>query len=88
MNTISAKELRDNLGEITKRVQRGEHINVTYRNKVAFSITPVQKKAPEPKKLSGIEAFLATPSKPSPFDPNKTIKELYHEHLEEKYGAK
>lgn len=88
MNTITAKELRDNLGDIAKRVQRGEHINVTYRNKAAFSLTPVQASTPERKRLAGLEAFDAAPKKPSPWDPNKSYKELYRESMAKKYGIK
>lgn len=38
MRTITAKELRDNLWEITNRIQAGEHIKVTYREKDVFII--------------------------------------------------
>jgi prevent-host-death family protein len=43
-NIITAKELRDNLGEITKRVMNGEQIQVSYRGKPALSIEPIPKK--------------------------------------------
>lgn len=86
MSTITAKELRDNLGEIAKRVQRGEHIKVTYRNKLIFNLTPEKPKTKS--RLSGMQAMLTAPEKPSPFDPNKPVKALYHEHLQKKYGSK
>lgn len=87
MNTITAKELRDNLGEITKRVQGGEHLYVSYRNKLAFKIEPAQKPTPKTKRLAGLEAFLATPKKPSPYNPQKSVKQIYHELLDKKYGT-
>ncbi|MDZ7744466.1 MAG: hypothetical protein U5K77_01770 [Candidatus Saccharibacteria bacterium] len=88
MKTISAKELRDNLGEITKRVSAGEHIYVSYRNKLSFKLEPATPPKPARKKLAGLEAFLAAPKKPSQHNPDKPAKEIYHELLDEKYGSK
>ncbi len=88
MNTITAKELRDNLGSIAKRVESGEHIYVSYRNKLSFKLEPALVERPPKDPLAGLHAFLAAPKKPTTLDPNKSIKELYHEHLEEKYGQK
>ena len=60
MNTITAKELRDNLGEIAKRVSAGEHIHVSYRNKLSFKLEPADDtQQPEKRKrLAGLEALL------------------------------
>lgn len=88
MNTITAKELRDNLREIAKRVEHGEHIYVSYRNRLSFKLEPAQKPAPKTKRLAGLEAFLAAPKKPSSYDPNKSVKQIYHELLDEKYGKR
>lgn len=89
MNTITAKELRDNLGEIAKRVSAGEQMRVSYRNKELFELRPIVAKKTEPtNSMPGLEALLKIPRKPSKLDPNKTIKQIYHEMLDEKYGRK
>lgn len=88
MNTITAKELRDNLAEIAKRVEAGEHIYVSYRNKLSFKLEPATPPEPKRNRLAGLEAFLAAPKKPSKHDPDKTAKEIYHELLDKKYGSK
>jgi len=89
MTTITAKELRDNLNEIAKRVSAGENIRVSYRNRPVFDIKPVtEERAPKKGTMPGLEALLKIPRKPSTLDPNKTIKRIYHEMLDEKYGRK
>ena len=40
MNTITAKELRDNLESVSKRVQKGEQFKVSYRSKIAMILSP------------------------------------------------
>jgi len=88
MKTITAKELRDNLESIAKRVSSGEHIKVTYRHKPVFTLTP-SFSSPDKvasRKMPGLEAFDKAPSKGYMFDKNKSIKQLYHESLVEKYG--
>lgn len=40
MRTIAALELRKNLEQVIKRVQKGESLKVTYRSKIAFVIHP------------------------------------------------
>jgi len=89
MNTITAKELRDNLDQIVKRVRRGESIKVTYRSKAAFTLQPEQ---PSPSLLPGsvpamkkfsVEVRKLRNSKKQPtFNPNKSTKELYNELLD------
>lgn len=88
MNTITAKELRDNLGDIVKRVSRGEQLQVTYRNKLSIKLEPVAEKKPARDPLAGLNAFLAAKKKPSPYDSNKSVKQIYHEILDEKYHTK
>lgn len=85
MTTITAVELRKNLEDIIKRAMAGETFRVTYRQRPAIKIsTDVPESTPP--RMSGLDAFLAAPRKKSTLDPNKSFKELYHEHLEEKYG--
>ena len=91
MKTITAKELRDNLESIGKRVSMGEQIKVTYRHKPIFTLMPSfsipDKKTPG-RKMPGLEALIKSPRKDSGLDKNKSIKQLYHELLEEKHGGK
>lgn len=95
MQTITAKELRDNLDGIVRRVRAGERIHVTYRSKPAFTLEPQQApktkpvaKKPEPGSPEAMQDFIKRvgarrkhTGKPV-FDPNKSIKELYHEMLD------
>ncbi|HEX4774118.1 MAG TPA: type II toxin-antitoxin system prevent-host-death family antitoxin [Candidatus Saccharimonadales bacterium] len=89
MNTITAKELRDNLDQIVKRVRLGEPIRVTYRSKAAFTLQPEKPShsllpgsAQAMKKFSEETRKLRNSKKRSVFDPNKNTKELYHELLD------
>ncbi len=90
MTTITAVELRKNMGEILRRVAGGEEIIVTYRDhtKVRMSSDRRTDSGELPKRMAGLDALLKAPRKPSTLDPNKPIKELYHEMLDEKYGIK
>lgn len=85
MKTIGAKELRLNLDSILDRVIAGEEIMVKHRFKAPVRLSGAQDghKAKEP--MAGLKAFDAAPKKPSPFDPNKSIKELYRESIAKKY---
>ena len=98
MKTISAKDLRDNLDEIVKRARRGESIRVTYRSKVAFIIQPDGPidSSPTPGSRAAMQNYVhevreinKVPRK-SELDPNKSIKELYHNMLDSdpKYDSK
>ncbi len=84
MTTITAVELRNNLESIIKRVMAGEDVRVTYRNRPAVKISSDIKKANT--QASGLDAFLAAPHKPSTLAQDNSYKQLYHEHLGEKYG--
>ncbi len=89
MNTITAKELRDNLDRVVKRVGRGESIRVTYRSKSAFILQPddsldnLEKsgsKAAMIEYISQVRAINKN-SRQSKLNPSKSIKENYHEML-------
>lgn len=90
MTTITALELRKNLDTIVRRVQAGERIKVTYRNKPAFTLEPEAQATdkPVPGSPEAMQKFLKIAeqlrnSKPYPaLDPHKSIKELYHEMLD------
>lgn len=88
MNTITAKELRDNLDQIVKRVRCGESIRVTYRSKAAFTLRPeVPNQTLQPGSVPAMNQFSEQSRKlrarkPQPLlNPNKSVKELYHELL-------
>ena len=90
MRTITAKELRDNIEGVVQRVRAGEHIHVTYRSKPAFTINPEVSTASNitPGSREAIGQYLQrigsrkrATGKPI-FDPEKSIKELYHEMLD------
>jgi antitoxin (DNA-binding transcriptional repressor) of toxin-antitoxin stability system len=85
MTTITAVELRKNMGEIFRRAAAGEEFAVTYRGKDQLQLSRKQASVGK-KTMTGLEVLRAAPRKPSGLDPNKSFKELYHEHLEEKYG--
>lgn len=90
MKTIAAKELRTNLDEIVRRVRGGETMRVTYRSQPAFILQPEKPKkaGPTPGSPAAMKLFLASAetmrksAKKTVLDPNKSIKELYHEMLD------
>ncbi|HTE22557.1 MAG TPA: hypothetical protein VK674_05960 [Candidatus Limnocylindria bacterium] len=78
-----------NLDKVVARARAGERIRVTYRSKPAFTITPEVPSAKKtaPGSREAVQRFLVrtanrkgTSSKPA-FDPNKSVKELYHQNL-------
>lgn len=91
MNTITAKELRDNLGEIAKRVSAGEHIRVSYRNKPVFRLEPAEPVSIESQQRFGGLKALRQAQKTAHI-PNRYItgnlKQLYREDMAKKYGIK
>ena len=87
MKTIGAKELRLHLEEILDRVLRGEDVIVQHRFKKPVRISALHEPVRKDKKLSGLQAFDNAEKRPSPFDQNKSIKELYAESIRRKYTA-
>lgn len=85
MTTITAVELRKNFESILKRVMAGEDIRVTYRQQPAVRLTS---DVPQGTHAAGLDVFLAAPRRSSSLDPNKSFKQLYHEHLEDKHGRR
>jgi prevent-host-death family protein len=95
MQTITAKELRDNMNNVVRRVRAGERIHVTYRSQPAFTLKSDQQRVkkeepakPKPGSPEAIQRFIKRveqrrkhTGKPV-FDPGKSIKELYHEMLD------
>ncbi len=83
MTTITAVELRKNFESILKRVMAGEDIRVTYRQQPAVRLTS---DIPQRTHTAGLDAFLAAPRRSNSLRPDTSFKQLYHEHLEGKYG--
>ena len=86
MTTITAVELRRNLESILKRVMAGEDIRVTYRHQPAVKLTSDLDKKSRIQRMHGLDVLDAAKRKGYKFDETKSYKELYHEHLERKYG--
>jgi hypothetical protein len=82
MKTIGANELRLHLDQVLQ----GEDIIINHRFKGPVRLTSVHKQPAQRERLSGLQAFDAAPKHKSPFDPKKTIKELYDESVAEKYA--
>ena len=55
MGIITAKQLKQNTGEIIKRVRSGEHFTLTYRGKPVATIEPALEKQED--ELNGLRAF-------------------------------
>jgi prevent-host-death family protein len=84
INTVTAKELRDNLSAIMQRAEAGEEILVIRRSRPSFRLVP-ENRAPKnsgteiAKKLQTLAPQLRQHR--SSLDPNKSYKELYDETL-------
>jgi hypothetical protein len=86
MKTIGAKELRLHLDEIFDRVLNGEDVIVHHRFKEPIKLSAVHAGGPKSNgKLAGLRAFDSAPKRPSPFDPMKSVKELYSETISKKH---
>jgi len=91
MTTVTAKELRENLSSIIDRVENGEEIAVVRQSKIAIQLIPHR----TPPKSNGkqvaaaikrYQKYIKDNNITFNADPNKSIKQLYHEALDEKYG--
>ena len=90
MKTITAKDLRDNLDEIVKRVRLGESIRVTYRSKAAFVIhaDDTTGTSSKPGSQAAMRDYIRqvqeinTIPRKSELDPSRPLKELYHDALD------
>lgn len=87
MKTIGAKELRLHLDEVFDRVVKGEDIIVNHRFKGPIRLTAAQQAGTRSATggRSGLKAFYAAPKRTSPYDPQKSLKELYDESITRKY---
>jgi antitoxin (DNA-binding transcriptional repressor) of toxin-antitoxin stability system len=88
MKTIGAKDLRQNMDAILDRVINGEEIIVQHRFKKPVRLSPVTKPYHKNSQmLAGLTAFENAPKRPYQVDPRKTVKELYHESISDKYAS-
>lgn len=87
MKVIGAKELRLHLNQVLDRVIGGEDIVVQHRFKDPVMLSALRKIPQDKGKLTGLQAFDEAAKRPSPFDPNKPIKELYRESTSPKYDS-
>lgn len=86
MKTINAKQLRSQLEETFDAVANGQDVFVTYRSKQPIRITSAGHTNADKKELSGLASFDASPKKMVKFDKNQSLKELYDQSLQQKYG--
>lgn len=86
MTTITAVELRKNMAEVFRRVASGEEIAVTYRGGQRFVIKQDEERKRRP--MQGLQRLLEKTEAVSTLDKTKSIKELYHESLDEQFGKK
>jgi len=90
MNTITAKELRDNLQDVIKRVSAGEHIQVTYRNQPKIRLEPTNASKGETTRarFAGLELLKKAQKNASIPERYRTgdLKQLYREDMAKKYG--
>lgn len=88
MKTIGAKELRLHLDQILDRVLSGEDIIVQHRFKGPVRLSAARKQTTttqHQKRLAGLAALDKAAERPSPFDPKRPLKELYHESISRQY---
>ncbi len=86
MKTIGAKELRLHLDQVLDRVLSGEDIVIRHRFKDPVRLSAFRSPdASGSHKLAGLRAFDAAPKRRSPFDPNKSVKQLYNESIFRKH---
>jgi antitoxin (DNA-binding transcriptional repressor) of toxin-antitoxin stability system len=83
MKTIGAKEFRLHMNEVLDRVLQGEEIVVQHRLKGPVRLSAVRQKPSNG--VTGLQAFDTAAKKPSPYDPHKNLKDLYHDSLTKKY---
>ncbi len=74
MNTISVKELRDNLESIMARVNAGEEIVVRYRNKYIALLRTTPRDKSKKDTIAALEALEKAPRKKVQLDPTKSFK--------------
>ncbi len=73
---------------VLDRVISGEDIIVQHRFKKPVRLSALNDLSNKSRqKLAGLRAFESAPKQPSSFNPNKSVKELYHESISNKYAS-
>ncbi len=86
-NTIKATDLRKKLDEVFDRVNAGQEIVVTHRFKQPLKLEPVVTPRKSEDLLAGLKVFDKARKRPSPYDSNAPLKELYSKSITHKYAA-
>ena len=89
MKTITAVELRKNMGEILTRVQNGESISVTYRGGNPVVLEPNdsnQRVRGTGKNFAETLSRIASQARVPKRYKTGTLKELYYEDMAKKHG--
>ena len=86
MKTITSKDLRSSLDKTFDAVNNGEDIVITHRFKNPVRLTRVPGASNGKSALSGLAKFDAAPKKQSPYGNKQSLKEIYKNSLEQKYG--
>lgn len=86
MKTITSKDLRGSLDKTFDAVNNGEDIVITHRFKKAVRLTRVASTSNNKSALAGLAKFDAAPKKLSPYSSTQSLKELYKNSIEQKYG--
>lgn len=86
MKVINAKELRLKLDEILDTVLSGEDVIVKHRFKKPVRISGADPKTNNKRSLRGLATFDKANKEVSPYDENISMKKLYKQELNIKYG--
>lgn len=85
MRQINATTLRAHLDETLKAVSSGEEVEITYRNQPIVRMVPIRNEQRQ-ERMAGLDKLIAFQKNIDIPQSDKSFKELYHEHLDEKYG--
>jgi antitoxin (DNA-binding transcriptional repressor) of toxin-antitoxin stability system len=88
MKTINARQLRESMEKTFDTVLSGEDVVITHRFKEPVRITRVTSDDHDKSKLMGLAIFDNATKKKIPFSKNVSLKKLYKESLDKKYGKK
>jgi prevent-host-death family protein len=89
MKTITAVELRNNMGEILTRVQSGERLTVTYRGGNPVVLEPEgtdRQRQSNGKDLAEALSHVASQAKIPERYKTGNLKELYYQDMPKKHG--
>ena len=88
MKTINARQLRESMEKTFDTVLSGEDVVITHRFKDPVRITRVTYDSHDKSKLMGLAIFDSATKNKIPFSKNVSLKKLYKDSLNKKYGKK